>query len=93
MMKELDETHSRLYRDDPPSTVSFATCIQHPKFCSFYLPPKATDLGDWIPPSTFMNRAEQIGTLDKMIQGSERGGRPGLPSPSHVWNEVLQVGY
>ena len=79
-MKELVEEHSKLYRHDPPSTVSIATCIQPPKFCSFYLPPNATDLGDWIPPSTFRNRAEQIGTLNKRIKELNEGA--GLAYPA-----------
>jgi hypothetical protein len=79
--KELVEEHSKLYSHEPQSTLSIATCIQPPKFCSFYLPPKATDLGNWIPPPTFVNRAEQIGNMNKMIK------------ELNVWNEVLQVGY
>ena len=79
-MKELVEEHSKLYRHDPPSTVSIATCIQPPKFCSFYLPPKATDLGDWIPPNTFLNRAEQIGSLNKLIK--EMNEEAGLAYPA-----------
>ena len=67
-MKELVEDHSKLYRHYPQSTVSIATCIQPPKFSSFHLPPNATDLGHWILPITFLNRAEQISSLNKMIK-------------------------
>jgi hypothetical protein len=79
-MKELVEEHSKLYRHEPPSTLSIATCIQPPKFCSFYLPPKATDLGDWIPPVTFVNRAEQIGTLNRMIKELNEGAHMAYPA-------------
>lgn len=33
-MKEMVEGHSQYYKHDPPSYVSFATCILPPKFCS-----------------------------------------------------------
>lgn len=79
-MKELVAEHSKLYKHEPPSTVSFATCIQPPKFCSYYLPPKATDLGDWIPPSNFVNRAEQVATLNKLIK--ELNEKAGLAYPA-----------
>ena len=36
-VKELVEDHSKLYRQDPPSTVSIATCIQPPQV--LLLPP------------------------------------------------------
>ena len=79
-MIDLVKEHSKLYHHEPPSTVSIATCIQPPKFCSFYLPPMATDLGDWIPPSSFENRAEQISSLNKMIKELNEGA--GLAYPA-----------
>ena len=67
-MKALVEEHSQLYKHSPPSFVSFATCIMPPKFCSFYLPPNTTDLGDWIPPPSFRNRAKEVEALNKLIK-------------------------
>ena len=39
-----------------------------PKFSSFYLPPNATDLGDWITPPSFRNRAKEVEALNKLIK-------------------------
>ena len=78
-MKALVEEHSQLYKHSPPSFVSFATCIMPPKFCSFYLPPNATDLGDWIPPPSFRNRAKEVEALNKLIK--EMNEEAGLAYP------------
>ena len=83
-MKELVAEHSKMFKHEPPSFVSFATCILPPKFCSFYLPPNATDLREWIPPSKFVNRAEAIETLNKMIK--EMNEMDGLEYAGlHMW--------
>ena len=66
-MKELVSDHSKLHSHDSPSYVSFATCILPPKYCSFYLPKDAPDLAEWIPKANFINRANKIGILNKMI--------------------------
>ena len=66
-MKELVSDHSKLHGHNPPSYVSFATCILPPKYCSFYLPQDAPDLAEWIPAANFVNRADKIGTLNQKI--------------------------
>ena len=67
-MKELVKGHSLYYDHDPPSYVSFATCILPPKFCSFSVPRDAPDLAQWIPGPNFVNRAARIETLNTMIK-------------------------
>ena len=70
-MKNLLAEHSRLYKHEPPSYVSFATCILPPKFCSFQIPTNqanAPDLTEWIPPPNFVNRSQDIETLNKHIK-------------------------
>ena len=44
------------------------------------MPPKARDMGDWIPPSTFVNRSAQVDTLNKLIKELTEGA--GLAYPA-----------
>ena len=67
-MKDLVAGHSKLHNHNPPSYVSFATCILPPKYCSFHVPREAPDLAEWIPSSNFWNRANRIGSLNRMIK-------------------------
>ena len=83
-MKDLLAEHSQLYQHDPPSFVSFATCILPPKFCSFSVPDKVSELRDWVPRPNFVNRAEAIENTNKMIK--ELNGQEGLEYPGlHLW--------
>ena len=66
-MKRLVAEHSELYKHDPPSWVSFATCLLPPKFTSFHVPPEAPNLAQWLPPATFVNYADTIEALNAMI--------------------------
>ena len=66
-MKRLVAEHSVLYKHDPPSWVSFATCLLPPKFTSFHVPSEAPNLAQWLPPATFVNYADTIEALDAMI--------------------------
>ena len=67
-MKEMVEGHSKIHNHDPPSYVSFATCILPPKFCSFFVPRDAPDLKEWIPSPNFVNRESKIGALNILIK-------------------------
>ena len=67
-MKELVKGHSIYYEHDPPSYVSFATCILPPKFCSFSVPKDVPDLAQWIPSPNFNNMADQIKALNILIK-------------------------
>ena len=70
-MKDLLAEHSCLYKHEPPSYVSFATCILPPKFCSFQIPTNQAnnpDITEWIPPPNFVNRSQDIETLNKHIK-------------------------
>ena len=66
-MKDLVSDHSKLHSHNPPSYVSFATCILPPKYCSFHVPKDAPDLAEWVPAANFHNRADKISSLNKMI--------------------------
>ena len=71
-MKDLVADHSTLHSHDPPSYVSFATCILPPKYCSFHVPSSAPDLAQWIPAPNFWNRAGRIATLNTKIMEMNR---------------------
>ena len=67
-MKEMVKGHSLYYDIDPPSYVSFATCILPPKFCSFNVPLDVPDLSEWIPAPNFVNRAGRVEALNILIK-------------------------
>ena len=67
-MKEMVKGHSLYYDIDPPSYVSFATCILPPKFCSFTVPRDVPDLSEWIPAPNFVNRAGRVEALNILIK-------------------------
>ena len=83
-MKALVAEHSEIFQHEIPSFVSFATCIQPPKFCSFTVPADVPELRDWIPQPNFINRAEAIETLNKQIK--EMNSKEGLNYVGlHMW--------
>ena len=67
VMKRLVADHSKLYGHNPPSYVSFATCLLPPKFTSFYVPKNVPNLAQWSPPASFQNYATNIEALNVMI--------------------------
>ena len=67
VMKRLVADHSKLYGHNPPSYVSFDTCLLPPKFTSFYVPKNVPNLTQWSPPASFQNYATNIEALNVMI--------------------------
>ena len=68
VMKDLVAEHSTIFQHETPSFVSFATCIIPPKYASFSVPANEPTLLDWVPPPSFVNRAEAIEALNKRIR-------------------------
>ena len=74
-MKDLLSEHSKVYQHDPPSFVTFATCILPPKYCAFAVPDNVPELREWVPRPNFVNRAETIENLNQAIkQMNEKEG-------------------
>ena len=83
-MKDLLSEHSKDYHHDPPSFVTFATCILPPKYCAFAVPDNVPELREWVPRPNFVNRAENIENLNKAIQ--KMNAKEGLEYPGlHLW--------
>ena len=78
VMKQVVEEHSKKWKHDPPSYVSFCTVLLAPKFCSLHIPanPERPEVAMWVPPPNFINRYSEVKKLnDIIIQKNKEGGR------------------
>ena len=68
---ELKETilrHSLINRHNPPSSVSIATLILPPKYCSYHVPKDVPSLENWLPGSNFDNKRKTIEQINAAIK-------------------------
>ena len=69
-LRELVKEHSKKWKHEPPSYVSFSTLIFPPKFYSLDLPPNPAEpwLAEWVPAPQFKNRYIMVKEVNKQVR-------------------------